>query len=155
MPDSQPFSDIAFRGVEIQLMVLTEVNSRTAKPGERFKLRVNEPVSVDGKVVVPVGATAWAEVTSATATSVAGGKGRLGARLLFVDLPQGPLPLSGAQGTEGRSNADAVAMGFLGFGLAGLLVKGNNATFKAGALLTGYIDAGTAPKSSIPLQVTG
>lgn len=49
------------------------------------------------------------------------------------------------QGTHGKSNTEGVVLGVLGFGLLGLLNKGGNALFKAGDLITGYIDQGELP----------
>jgi hypothetical protein len=120
-------------GTSVELMVTKEVDSRSAKEGDRFKLRVNAPVMANGVVAVPVGATAWGEVTYVNGTGAAGNKGRLAAKLLYIDLPSGPLPISGSQGTEG------VVIGVFSFGLLGLLMKGGNAHFKAGDILTGYI----------------
>jgi hypothetical protein len=120
-------------------MVTKEVDSRSAKEGDRFKLRVNSPVLVDGVVAVPVGATAWGQVTYVNGTGVAGSKGRLSAKLLYIDLPGGPLAISGSQGAEGKANTAGLVIGVVSLGLLGLLIKGGNAHFKAGDILTGYI----------------
>jgi hypothetical protein len=133
-------------------MVTREVNSRTAKVGDRFKLRVNAPVSVDGVAKIPVGAVAWGEIISVGESGSAGGRGRLGARLLSVETRWGPLALAGTSGTEGSSNTAGVVLGVIGFGLLGLLNKGGNATLKAGDIIKGYI-AGRAAPVSAPLTV--
>lgn len=140
------------KGTPVRLMVLNEINSRQAKAGERFKLRVDSPVLLDNVVVIPVGATAWGEVIAAHGTSAAGGRGHLSARLLFVDTPSGRVELRGTLGQEGKSNSSGVVLGVIGFGLPGLLTKGGNATFKAGDILTGYIDQGDVPLGA-PLRV--
>ena len=131
----------------MELMVLREVNSRQAKPGDRFPLRVNAPVVIDGAVVVPIGALAWGEVISAAGTGAAGGRGRISMRLVRVDTPAGPVALTGTMGAEGRGNTAGVVLGVLSFGLGGLLMKGGNATLKAGDIVTGYIEEGSAPAS--------
>ncbi len=124
-------------GTPIRLMVTKEINSRTSKPGDRFKLRVDEAVEVGGAVVVPIGATAWGEITSAEGTQMAGGKGSLSIRLLYVDLPSGRLPIRGTGEKQGKANTAGVVMGVLSFGLPGLLTKGGNASFKAGDIIIG------------------
>lgn len=53
------------QGTDAELMFLREVNSRSAKAGDRIRLRANTPVLVDGVEVIPVGASAWGEVISA------------------------------------------------------------------------------------------
>ena len=49
-------------GTPVRLMVLKEINSRTARLGDRFKLRVDEPIYINGAPVVPVGSTAWGQI---------------------------------------------------------------------------------------------
>lgn len=124
----------------VELMVTKEVTSRTAKPGERFKLRVNRPIVVDGVVIAPIGTTAWGEILGSNGTGIAGGKGRLSARLLYIEAPVGRISLTGTQGHEGGGNTAGVMLGVLSFGILGLLSKGTDAQFKAGDLLTGYVD---------------
>ncbi len=141
------------RGAELQLMVTKEVNSRSAKVGERFKLRVNAPLEIEGKVVIPIGARAWGEVVTVSGTSAAGGRGQLSAKLLYVETEWGNLALTGSTGTEGKGNTAGVVMGLLSFGVLGLLNKGHNATLKAGAILKGYVAEGE-PAVAAPLTVT-
>lgn len=140
------------RGTEIQLMVTREINSRSSKAGDRFKLRVNAPVMVDGAIAIPVGAAAWGEVIAVSGTSAAGGRGHLSVKLLYVDTPTGQVALSGTQGAEGKGNTGGVVLGVLGFGILGLLNKGGNALFKAGDVITGYIADGVT-KASAPLTI--
>ena len=141
------------QGMDVELMVVREVNSRSAKAGDRFRLRVNAPVVLDGATVIPVGASAWGEIISAKGTGAAGGKGQLSLRLLHVESEWGPVQLTGTKGAEGNANTGGVILGVLGFGLLGLLNKGGNASFKAGDIICGYIADGKAPATA-PLTVT-
>lgn len=141
------------QGTDVELMVVREVNSRSAKAGDRFRLRVNAPVVLDGATVIPIGSTAWGEVISAKGTGAAGGKGQLSLRLLHVDTPWGPVRLVGTKGAEGDANTGGVVLGVLGFGLLGLLNKGGNATFKAGDIIHGSIAEGELPVVA-PLDVS-
>lgn len=134
-------------------MVIREVNSRSARAGDRFRLRVNAPVIMDGRTVIPVGADAWGEVISARGTGAAGGKGQLSLRLLHVDTPSGKVALQGTEGTEGDANTGGVILGVLGFGILGLLNRGGNATFKAGDIIHGQIAEGIDP-AAVPLTVS-
>jgi hypothetical protein len=140
------------RGTDVELMVVKEVNSRSAKIGDRFKLRVNSPIMSDGAVIIPIGTMAWGEVISAQGTSAAGGRGQISLRLLHLDTRWGPVALSGTKGAEGDANTGGVILGVLGFGLLGLLNKGGNATFKAGDIIHGYIAEGEAPVAA-PLSI--
>jgi len=127
-------------GTPVRLMVLREVNSRTAQSGERFKLRVDEPVFINGASVIPVGATAWGEIVSVKKNGAVGKAGRLGAKLLYVDLPAGRLPLRGEPSDRGDGNGAGVVLAVVGFGILGLLTGGDSARLKAGDSFTGYVD---------------
>lgn len=141
------------QGTDVELMVVREVNSRSAKAGDRFRLRVNAPVVLEGATVIPVGSSAWGEVISARETGAAGGRGQLSLRLLHVDTAWGPVRLSGTKGAEGAANTGGVILGVLGFGLLGLLNKGGNASFKAGDIIHGYVVEGEVPVVA-PLTVS-
>lgn len=129
-------------GTPVRLMNLREVTSRTAVVGQKFKLRVNEPVYMNGKPVIPVGATAWGEVTSFDTNGAVGKGGKLGIRIVYVDLPEGRLPLTGDANQKGAGNGAGVAMAVVGFGLLGLFTAGDSARLKGGEQVTAYV--GTA-----------
>lgn len=139
-------------GTPVRLMILKEITSRTAVIGQRFKLRVNEPIFIDGKSLVPVGATAWGEIVSFDAAGAVGRGGKLGIRLLYVELPDGQLPLRGDAAHRGDGNGAGVAMAVIGFGLLGLLTAGDSARFKGGEELTAYVDA--LPAAAPPVALT-
>ena len=127
-------------GTPVRLMVLKEINSRTAQPGDRFKLRVDEPIYINGAPVVLVGATAWGEIASVEKNGAVGKGGRLGAKLLYLDLPSGQVPLRGDYADRGDGNGAGVVLAVVGFGLLGLLTGGDSARLKAGDTFTGYVD---------------
>ncbi|OAN58054.1 hypothetical protein A7X12_05930 [Sphingomonas sp. TDK1] len=138
-------------GMAVRLMVLKEVNSREAKSGDRFKLRVDSPVILDGVTRIPIGAIAWGEIVVAKDTGAVGGKGRLSARLLYVEAPDGRIMLSGSQDRQGKGNTTGVVLSVIGFGVLGLLNKGGNAVLKAGDIVTGYVeDPAPAPDRPQP-----
>lgn len=134
-------------GTPVELMVIREVNSRTAKAGDRVVLRVNAPVSIDGRIVIPEGATAIAEVESVVPTKAAGGSGQLGIRLRYVETAWGEVPLAGSKQAAGSDNTSGVALGVLGFGVLGLLTKGHNASLKGGDRIYATIEAPPPPAS--------
>jgi hypothetical protein len=133
-------------------MVTKEVTTRHAKVGDRFKLRVDQAASV-GSTIIPVGATAWGEVTSVATTGAAGKSGRLGARLLYVDLPSGQLPLSGTRDQKGGGNTAGVVLGMMVWGPLALLNKGDNGKLKAGEIIVGYVSL-PSQASAEPSAVT-
>jgi hypothetical protein len=126
----------------IRLMVLNEVSSRTKKPGERFVLRVDEAVVIDGTTIIPVGAKAWGEVLSADQSGAVGKAGTLAVRLLHVEVGGKPLPISGESQAKGEKGTKQVVLGALGLGLLAplaLLAPGNNAKLKAGEIFNAYL----------------
>lgn len=137
-------------GTRLHLMLLNEVTSRTAHAGDRFKLRVNEAVVTDGKTIVPVGATAWGEIKSLQANGSVGKSGRLGAELLYLELPSGRVPLEGSIARKGESGGGQVAMAIVGFGILGLLAQGDSARLRAGDIFIGTVARAPAAES-VPL----
>lgn len=125
-------------------MILREVTSRTAKAGDRIKLRVVEPVVVDGATLVPVGATVWGEVVGVEANGAVGKSGRLNARLLHLETPEGPVPLGGEHSDEGDTGGAGLAIAIIGFGLFGLLHQGDSGRLKAGDIITGRVSGAPA-----------
>ena len=135
-------------GTPVRLMVLKEINSCTAHLGDRFKLRVDEPVYINGAPVVPVGTTAWGEIAAVEKNGAVGKGGRLGAKLLYLDLPSGHIPLRGDYTDRGDGNGAGVVLAVVGFGILGLLTGGDSARLKAGDSFTGYVEGPPAPVSS-------
>lgn len=123
----------------VRLMVLNEVSTRTTRPGERFVLRVDEDVVVDGATVIPVGSKAWGEVLAASGSGVAGRSGKLSARLLYVEVRGDRVPISGEASSAGNGGTTETVLGVLALGPLGLLARGNNAKLKAGDIFNGYI----------------
>ena len=125
----------------VRLMVLNEVNSREARPGTRFVLRVDENVVVGGTVVIPVGARAWGEVTAVSANKALGKPGSVGARLLYVEANGDRVALTGEENSRGNAGGDKMAMASAAFGPFALLTKGNIGKLKAGFIFNGYVAA--------------
>jgi hypothetical protein len=127
------------QGTMVRLMVLNEVNTHKAKPGDTFVLRVDEDVVVDGTIVVPVGATAWGEVTAVEPNGAVGKAGTIGARLLYLEAGGERIALTGEENSKGNKGGDRVVLAMAGFGLFGLLARGSQGKLKAGHIFNGYV----------------
>lgn len=79
--------------------------------------------------------------------------GRLGAKLLYLDLPSGHVPLRGEYADRGDGNGAGVVLAVVGFGLLGLLTGGDSARMKAGDTFTGYVDSPPTSATAVPLNV--
>jgi hypothetical protein len=138
-PASHPDALVVPRDTMVRLMVLNEVNTRTAKPGDRFVLRVDENVAVNGITIIPVGARAWGEVTDMRQNGAVGRAGTISARLLYVEAGGRQIPLTGEEQSKGAKGGDRVAMAVVGFGILGLFAEGAQGKLKAGHIFNGYL----------------
>lgn len=127
------------RDTPVRLMVLNEVSTKDHEPGHRFRLRVDQPVLIDGVERIPVGATAWGELLEAKKSGNLGKSGKLSARLLYLDLDGQEIALDGETSADGKSGKGETILGVLGTGVFGLFAKGNNAKLKAGEKMMAFI----------------
>ncbi|SMQ69544.1 hypothetical protein SAMN06297468_1730 [Altererythrobacter xiamenensis] len=127
------------RDTPVRLMVLNEVSTKDHAAGHRFPLRVNEAVVVDGRELIPVGATAWGELTDAEKSGNVGKRGKLEAKLSHIDLDGREIPLEGGTSSNGASGKGETILGVLAMGPLGLFAKGNNAKIKAGEMMTAFV----------------
>jgi hypothetical protein len=138
-PPDRPGAIVVAKDTLVRLMVLNEVNTNSAKPGDRFVLRVDENVVVGGATVIPVGAKAFGEVTRIKSNGAVGKAGSVGARLLYVELGDERIPLTGEDESKGRKEGGGVVMASAIWGPFGLLMKGGPGKLKAGHIFNGYI----------------
>ena len=138
-PADRPGAIVVARDTMVRLMVLNEVNTNSAKPGDRFVLRVDENVVVGGTTIIPVGAMAWGEVTRVKSNGAVGKAGSVGAKLLYVELGEERVPLTGESESKGRKEGGGVVMASAIWGPFGLLMKGGPGKLKAGHIFNGYI----------------
>jgi hypothetical protein len=138
-PSGHPEAVVVPKDTMVRLMVLNEVNTHRAKPGDTFVLRVDENVSVGGTTVIPVGARATGEVTLVEANGAVGKGGTIAARLLYVDVNGQRIPLSGEDQSKGSKGGDRVALAAVAFGPFGLLARGAQGKLKAGHIFNGYL----------------
>jgi hypothetical protein len=138
-PPDQPGAIVVPKDTLVRLMVLNEVNTNSAKPGDRFVLRVDENVVVGGATVIPVGAKAYGEVTRIKSNGGVGKAGSVGAKLLYVELGEDRVPISGEDTSKGRKEGGGVVMATAIWGPFGLLMKGGPGKLKAGHIFSGHI----------------
>jgi hypothetical protein len=140
-PADRPGAIVVAKDTMVRLMVLNEVNTNSAKPGDRFVLRVDENVVVNGATVIPVGAKAYGEVTRIKSNGAAGKAGSVGAKLLYVELGEDRIPITGEDVSKGRKEGGGVVLASAIWGPFGLLMKGGPGKLKAGHIFNGYIPA--------------
>jgi hypothetical protein len=158
VPPPEPAPKLVLpKGTMVRLMVTKEVNSRDNHAGDRFVLRVDEDVQVQGVTIIPIGAKGWGEIIDTEGSGGVGKSGRINARLLYIEVKDQRIELDGARQTSGGGATGQVVASVLAFGPLGLLMKGNNASLKAGEILNGYtltdtawVPPAPAPRCSYP-----
>lgn len=126
------------RDTPVELMAMREVSTDKAEPGTPIKLRLNKPIVVEGRPIIPIGTPAFGEVTAARDAGGLGKSGTMAARLTHIQLGDTRIPLDGnvsAKGTGAGSTGAAIVLS----GLVGLFHRGNNAKIKAGEIITGFV----------------
>jgi len=132
----------------VELLAPSEVSTASATPGLIFKLRVNKPIMIGGKAVVPVGTPAFGQVVTAMDSGGLGKSGRMTAKLVAIRLGGIEIPLEGETSARG-TGAGSAGVAVLFTGVVGLFHRGNNAKIKAGEILTGYVARDTAVPTTV------
>ena len=139
-PSERPSTPLIIpRDTPVHLMVLNEVSTKDHEAGHRFRLRVDRPVVVQGREIIPVGATVWGELTDARKSGNVGRRGKLAATLSHIEHDGREIPLEGGTIAQGASGKGETVLGVLAMGPLGLFAKGNNAKIKAGELMTAFV----------------
>ena len=127
-------------GTPLKLKTTTPLSTKDSKPGDRVRLEVVEDVSFRGTAVIPVGTPVIGEVSQVQRNGHVGKKGKLGIRLISVEMPDGPVRLSGNVYDEGKSHtALSVGTMLLVSPLGGFLIHGTSASIPAETPVTAHI----------------
>ena len=125
----------AAAGTELVFETLAAVSSKTNVRGDRFELRLAEPLLVDGGVLIPVGAPATGEVVHAAKSAMGGQAGELILAVRFVEFAGRQIPLKSFRAGVGQDRTrTSLAVG-LTLGLPGMLIRGKHVEMPAGTLV--------------------
>jgi hypothetical protein len=137
---------------EIEIEVADRVSSKTSRPGDRFAIRLADPIVIDGHVVVPAGTPGVGEVVHAAKAGGAGKAGELilAARYLELDGRRIALRSFRYGRRQGKDKSGAVNTGNMvaaavmpAASLIGFLVKGGEVDIPAGTLANAKLAAAT------------
>jgi hypothetical protein len=125
----------------VVVQLAKSISSDSVKRGDSFSLIVAEPVTVDGKVVIPAGASGGGEVVDAGAAGLGGKPGKLVLAARYVDVAGVRVPLRAFHVSGGGRNNSATAVAVsetialtvspVG-SVVGMLISGGNVKFPAG-----------------------
>jgi hypothetical protein len=143
----------------VVVVELTEaLSDRKAMSGDRFGLRLAEPIMIDGVVVVPAGVMGQGEVIDAKPPGFGGRPGRLVLAARYLESGQLRLGLQSFKlGGSGRDNSNVVVGVEMTIGIVGGLITGGELEYPVGArasakvstsVATAPITAPTAPSST-------
>ncbi len=128
--------------IEIGATLSSQVN----KPGDRFPIKLVEPIKIGESIVVPAGATGEGEVIH---TAKKGGYGRAGEMLLaarYIDYQGSRIPLRSLGFSVGHgvsSEGSAMAVGFLISGVMPYFMSGGEMKIESGTKAFAKIAAET------------
>lgn len=140
-------------GTELVFEMGASLTSKTSQRGDRFPLRLAQPLRIDGHLLVPAGTPAMGEVVHADRARSGGQAGEmiLAARYLEWDGRQLPLKAFSAGVGKDRSKTSAGVMAAVG--LAGYFVRGGNLEMAEGTLITAKLrDMAELPALPEPVE---
>ena len=145
---AQP-KNVLQRGTEVVLETTRELNSNDAKVGDRFDLEVREDVKLGGRTVIPAGTRAVGEVTMAKKKGMWGKSGKLDTRLLYIELGDQRIRITGAAGDKGKTGTAGVVASLAVVPVAGFFVTGTSAVIPPRTQTIATLD------EDVPVQFAG
>lgn len=136
-------------GTPITVRISQTIDSKTAQPGQPFSAIVEDPVTVNGAVVIRAGATASGTVTDAQSRGKFKGQGMIGLRLDSIRADGRSYPVSTStidRIEKGKGKRTALFAGG-GAGLGALI--GGLAGGGKGALIGGLAGAGAGTGAGV------
>jgi hypothetical protein len=123
-------------GTELMFEMVDSLSSKTSQRGDRFSLRLIEPLVLDGQLLIPAGTLAVGEVVHADRARAGGQAGELILAARYLDWDGRQLPLKSFRAGVGRSRTDAAVGVMVAAGVAGFLVRGGQLEIAAGSPIT-------------------
>jgi hypothetical protein len=130
-------------GTEVRMTLEEELSSKSARVGQRFRMRVAEPVRVQGQVIVPAGTLGVGEVTRVERKGAFGKSGKLDVRVLHLDLGENRIRLTGTNSDEGAGGTAATVAVAVVAGVFSAFVTGKSAVLPVGTQMVGYLESDT------------
>ncbi|MEL7198284.1 MAG: hypothetical protein AAGL10_08215 [Pseudomonadota bacterium] len=127
-------------GTRLGFTLSQTLSSKKAKRGDLIQLTLRDDITHQGRLIVPAGSPAVGEVIRAQENGFMGRGGRLMVRMLYLDLANGPVRVSGPLGNAGKDQtalATAVTTATLGIVF---FVKGKSAVIEEGTELDVSLD---------------
>lgn len=122
----------------VDLRLVSDLTSKSAWLGQQIPIIVTVDVMQDDLVAIPAGTYGVAEVSRAEKSGMVGKTGKLGLRLLWLDLNGHRIPMTGDRSANGEHNGGVMVSTMVLAGIGGLLIHGHNVTIRSDLPLQGY-----------------
>jgi len=130
-------------GTELHLQLLEQLSSANAVIGQRFNLKLEEDLRVNGVLIAPQGAMAVGSVVNTKKRGMMGRAGELDVRLDYLLIGDTHVPLRATSGQTGKSGVGATVALTVLFGPIGLLKRGKDVVMPQGMSIPAYVDQST------------
>jgi hypothetical protein len=121
-------------GTTLYLQLVDELSSKRNLRGDTFRIRLSDPIKVDGRIVVPAGTSGRGEVIDVARAGMGGKPGELVLAARYLTLGDRQIPLRGFKlGGHGVNNGAEAQTAILLFGAVGLAMKGGDMELSVGA----------------------
>ncbi|HEV2490889.1 MAG TPA: BON domain-containing protein [Candidatus Acidoferrales bacterium] len=137
-PPPQPVSVEIPAGTTVAIQTIDPIDSSTAKPGQEFQASLYQPITADGRVIVPAGSNVYVQVSAASEAGHYKGTNSLQLVLSRVEFKGKDYPLATetyalSGGSRGKNTAEKVGGGAaLGAIIGAIAGGGKGAAIGAG-----------------------
>lgn len=136
-------------GTAVTLEILEPLSSALVKRGDKFRLRLAEPVLAEGKPVLVPGVEGVGEIVHAEKSRSGGKAGELLIAARYLETPGTQVPLRALRlGGKGKDNTNAAMATSFALGPLALFVRGREIVIPAGTLAQAKI----AQELQLPAQ---
>lgn len=130
-------------GSLVQIEVVPLLSTKTMKRGDRFEIRLAEPLIVDRVVLLPAGLTGGGEVVHAAGPSLGGKPGEVILAARYLDYDGRRIPLKGMKlGRAGQDNG-AASLAVSMVTPIGMFIPGGHVEIVAGSRANAKLAADT------------
>jgi hypothetical protein len=120
-------------GTVVAIALAEQLTSKNRSRGEKFAIQLAAPITIDGRVVAPAGASGQGEVVYAEAAKGGGAPGKLVLAARYVDVGQVRVPLKAFQlASSGENEFTKMYVASQLIGPAVMFMNGQEVVYPAG-----------------------
>jgi hypothetical protein len=127
-------------GTEVHLQLSEKLSSASAVIGQKFNLRLEDDLRVDGVVVAPRGTTAVGSVVASRHRGMMGKAGELDVKVEYLLVGDQRLRLRASSSQTGAGKVGATVALTVLFGPIGLIKRGKDVVMPEGMSIPAFVD---------------